>query len=193
MRSINTSSTPTWFESCEMYVREHPGACIAAAFVAVFLFAGFSSRTPSIVVSDYDEAEMDAAMAAAQANVDEFIDVLTREDGETFTVKAPFPYGDDGNAEVMWVGDVRFENGEFHGVLYNEPEYVSNVRYGQAVSVPKEDVVDWLYVRDGVLEGFFTIGPMTKAMTPAQREQAVRTLSPCEFVRLNLRPLPEVN
>lgn len=181
---VNTNPKPTLIESLVMFVQDRPGAAVIAGIILVIVLARLFASEPSTAVGNYDEAEMDAAIAIAQASLDEFIEILERQDGTSFAVKAPFAEGDDG--EFIWVNEITFVDGVFHGRVGNTPVVVSSISYLDPVSIAKDDVVDWMYVRDGQLKGNYTLPPLIKGMTPRQRQEVMRFLMPC-----NLRGLEQ--
>ncbi len=110
---------------------------------------------PIAAVSD-DDPRMAEAAAEAGRRFGEFLAALTaRRPGETFAVKAPF--ADEHGQEFMWVAVAAVDDTHVHGRLDNDPAFVRSVRAGEPVSVPRDRVNDWLYVRGGELHGGFTL------------------------------------
>ena len=62
------------------------------------------------------------------------------------------------------------------GVVNNEPEFVSTIKLGQRVSQPEGRLSDWMYVREGVLQGGYTIRAALEALSPAERENQIRAM-----------------
>jgi uncharacterized protein YegJ (DUF2314 family) len=76
--------------------------------------------------------------------------------GEVLHVKYGFPTADDGH-EYMWVAITRWEGNRLVGRLANDPQYRHDLRAGQTIEVPEEDVYDWLIIHaDGFMEGAYT-------------------------------------
>lgn len=93
--------------------------------------------------------------------------------------------------EHMWINDVQFDGTNVMGVLVNEPNGLTNVACGDFVTVPLEQVSDWLFAMteskpkkklfglmlsnetEEVLRtyGGFTIHAMRSEMNNAEREQ----------------------
>lgn len=123
------------------------------------------SRPETLVDSGYDQKEMDDAIARARSEVDSYLAELASPTGEDHAVKAPITDGD--KTEHFWLGDIKFENGEFKGTINNEPGVVSNVKIGQPWTVKKGDISDWMFMRDGKMHGNYTMRPLLKTLPAA--------------------------
>jgi uncharacterized protein YegJ (DUF2314 family) len=88
-----------------------------------------------------------------------------------FSIKARFPYGDDRNAEYMWISNLSLEESRFKGIMDNEPIYVNNIHLGDTVVVEMDDISDWMIIDNGRLLGGFTIHVLRNNMTDSEREQ----------------------
>ena len=140
------------------------------------LACGACKQSPeTLVEGGYDEAEMDAAIARARGEVDKFIQNLSEGDGENFAVKAPIE--DQGQVEHFWLIDVRFADGSFTGIIDNEPGIVSNVKTGQEWTLGKQEISDWMFVRDGKMYGNYTMRPLLKTMPEDQANQLRQMLA----------------
>ncbi len=118
----------------------------------------WSDREDPVVSVDPDDSEMNAAIAEARRTVDQFILALEcpKSSQSGFAVK--YGFSDDGSdqLEFMWVHDVTFHNGEFHGIIANEPRDVKSVRIADRVTVPKDKIVDWCFFQNGDCVGGYT-------------------------------------
>ena len=56
----------------------------------------------------------------------------------------------------MWVEVGRFDGKTIHGKLANEPQFVSNVRLNDEVTVNLDDLNDWIYSNGKQMIGGFT-------------------------------------
>jgi uncharacterized protein YegJ (DUF2314 family) len=131
------------------------------------------SKPPTLVESGYDEQEMDAAIARAKKEVDTIIAELASPTGTNHAVKAPIE--DKGQTEHFWITDLTFENGEFKGTINNDTGIVSNVKIGQEWTIKKEDISDWMYMRDGKMYGNYTMRPLLKTL-PAEEAAQYRSM-----------------
>lgn len=137
------------------------------ALLVLLAVSGCSESAPdTLVKSGYDEQEMDAAIARARSEVDSFISELSQPSGTNHAVKAPIT--DAGETEHFWLTDVSLQNGEFKGTINNDPGMVSNVKIGQAWTVKKTEISDWMFMRDGKMHGNYTMRPLLKTMPPEE-------------------------
>ena len=109
---------------------------------------------------------MDAAIARAQAEVDEFIVELKGGNGEDCAVKAPIE--DDGEVEHFWLTDVVYADGKFTGRIGNDPGMVDNVSFGQAWTIAEDEISDWMFMRDGKMHGNYTMRPLLATLPEEQ-------------------------
>ena len=143
----------------------HDHICrLAASGFLMLSLAGCSPKPDTLVDGGYDQAEMDAAIARAQSETDRFIAELANPTGESHAVKAPITDGEE--TEHFWINNVTFKDGEFSGTINNDPGLVTNVRIGQQWTVAKEDISDWMYMRDGKMYGNYTMRPLLKTLPP---------------------------
>ncbi|HEX5106695.1 MAG TPA: DUF2314 domain-containing protein [Pirellulaceae bacterium] len=112
---------------------------------------------------------MEAAIGRARSEVETFIAELEAGNGEDFGVKAPVT--DKGEVEHFWLTDVVYRDGEFEGLIGNDPGIVSNVEFGQKWTVKKSEISDWMFMRDGKMHGNYTMRPLLKTMSAAEAEQ----------------------
>jgi uncharacterized protein YegJ (DUF2314 family) len=135
----------------------------------VLSIVGCNSKPETLITEEYDQAEMDAAIARARGEVDAFIAELNNPTGEDHAVKAPVQ---DGEAtEHFWLTGVSFRDGKFHGTINNDPGIVSNVKFGQSWSLSKEEISDWMYMRDGKMYGNYTMRPLLKTLPDEEAAQ----------------------
>lgn len=131
--------------------------------LATICVACGGNRPDTLVDGGYDEVEMNAAMARARREVDGFIATFQKGDGSDFAIKTPIHDNDE--TEHFWLTDISYGDGEFEGKIGNDPGIVSNVSFGQTMRVRKEDISDWLFMRDGKMHGNYTLRPLLATMT----------------------------
>ncbi|PQO31019.1 DUF2314 domain-containing protein [Bremerella cremea] len=112
---------------------------------------------------------MDEAIAKAKKSVDKFIKILESGEGEDFAVKAPIKDGE--KVEHFWITNIKFKDGKFIGRIGNDPGIVENVTINQKWTVGKEDISDWMFMRDDKIHGNFTMRPLLKTLPEAQAKQ----------------------
>ena len=88
-------------------------------------------------------------------------------------VKVAFSQELNGSTEVehMWLNDVYFDGERVCGVLVNNPNVLSNVKNGEQVSVPLEQISDWMFAIEGKTYGGFSVQAMRKAMSERERAE----------------------
>ena len=130
--------------------------------VIVILACCSCSKSSDTLITDYDQKEMDAAIARARSEVDSFIAELSKRNGSDFAVKVPIRDKDE--TEHFWLTNIVYRNGQFEGVISNEPGIVTNVKGGQKWSVKKSEISDWMFMREGKMYGNYTMRPLLKTM-----------------------------
>lgn len=126
---------------------------------------------PDVMQVAGDDEVMNAAISEAQATLDDFVASLSEpaEGQSAFSVKARLEEGD--SVEHIWLSDPQATEEGFSGALGNEPLELEGFVLGQSVSVPREQVSDWMYIEDGVLRGGFTILAL-RDLLPEEERQA---------------------
>ncbi len=71
----------------------------------------------------------------------------------------------------MWVNDVYFDGERVCGVLVNDPNVLSNVKNGDEVAVPLEQISDWMFAIEGKTYGGFSVQAMRKAMSQSEHAE----------------------
>lgn len=126
--------------------------------------ACFTSAPSTLVSGGYDKAEMQAAQERARSEVDQFVVVMSQGAGENFAVKAPVRDGE--KVEHFWLTGLTYTDGVFTGTINNDPGAVSNVKLGDPRSVPRGEISDWMYMKDGKIHGNYTMRPLLKTLPP---------------------------
>ncbi|MBS0261932.1 MAG: DUF2314 domain-containing protein [Planctomycetes bacterium] len=91
-------------------------------------------------------------------------------------VKAPFSDGDqaeghpdDFEVEHMWISEVDFDGRNVSGTLLNVPNNLKSIAQGDAVTLPLEQISDWMYAIAGEVYGAYTVNLMRSRMSPRER------------------------
>lgn len=138
--------------------------------VLLLILSVFSCTQDKTVTVSPGDPEMNAAIARARSEVDDFIKIMQ---GGNRQVSVKVGIEDHGKVEHFWLKDVTYENGIFSGLIDNEPEIVRNTAMGRKVSVKKEEISDWLYIQDGRMMGNYTLRAALKKM-PDKEAAAIR-------------------
>lgn len=120
-----------------------------------------SLTVPLIEVAG-DDPIMVRAVAGAREAWPEFVAAFDASAGENFSLKAPVRRGDD--TEFIWIRVTSIEGGRVYGTLGNDPAHLPGLKLGSKVSVPVEELNDWIYVDPkGNMKGGFTIEAVKQA------------------------------
>src|ERR1700733_2973785 len=141
-----------------------------AIFASISLFSTPCSKSeaskddPTTSVSA-DDPEMNAAISEARESAQQFITALRspKASQSDFCIKKRFDQGE--NVEHIWLTDVTFDGQNFHGKVGNDPEEVTNVKFGDEAAVGKNEISDWMFIEDGKLIGGYTIKVLYSRMT----------------------------
>lgn len=128
-----------------------------------------------VMYSSKRDPEMNAARARARKEVPGFLlHVITpRPDESDFMVKYDLlPETDE--AEYIWADIVSRQPGAVTATLANKP-VDDRFELGQTVVIRDEQIVDWGYRRDGVMQGHYTTRVMIDRM-PEARAAEIRRL-----------------
>lgn len=94
-----------------------------------------------------DDPRLLRAIKATQDSLPYYIDYFQRfheNDNFHFFVKGPIY--DDTNEEHMWLSPIRLEAESFLCVLDNDPNVITNHRYGDTISIQWKDIEDCMIV-----------------------------------------------
>lgn len=141
-------ATPT-YERIAAWSPEMPATLRGEEPRAVFGPGPYRAADETVLVPT-DEAAMEAAVAEARRRMPEFLDAFAkRKRGDMFMVKSPFPCGDDGGNEHMWLSVTAVEGDNLVGKLEVEPFNIKTLKKGSRVTVVAAEISDWAIVREG--------------------------------------------
>jgi len=135
------------------------------------LVAGEGGNVISVAA---DDPEMNAAIQEAQDTLPLFIAALQAPTVTQtyFAIKVSFPYGEVNEAEHEWASELSYTDGQFAGILDNEPVFITDIHLGDQVAASSEEISDWMIVDDGRLLGGFTLHVLRDQMSEDEREQS---------------------
>jgi uncharacterized protein YegJ (DUF2314 family) len=129
-----------------------------------------------VTMVDKDDPDMLAAFAKARSETDNFIAIMIAGTGDSYSVKVAVT--DNGQTEYFWLDGLTYANGVFSGTIDNDPELVKNVKMGQPINVKKEDIYDWLYMKDGKMYGNYTVRVLLPKMSKEDADKIRAMLPP---------------
>jgi uncharacterized protein YegJ (DUF2314 family) len=115
---------------------------------------------------------MNEAIARANFTLKEFDSALFSDNPyyNSFSLKVKFPYG-EGNFEHIWLKEITKKKGKYEGIVNNEPEYISNLKFDDTIKINLENISDWMYLDNDILRGGFTTRLLRKRMSESERSQ----------------------
>jgi len=104
-------------------------------------------QVPPVVRIPIDDEEMEAAIEEARRHLGDF-DAAFRKRGNEDIYQVKFPLATEQEPENIWLQVEEIREDSYHGLLANEPVHGRHV-LGDALVVPRDQVIDWMYVQDG--------------------------------------------
>ena len=143
-------------------------AIIAAAFLCIGAAGGADAagqEQERIVNVEASDPQMNAAKARAIAGLPEFYRHLARPERgeERFMIKFDIAPGDA--VEYVWANDLDRSATPMTGTLLSRP-LQTNDQPGDRISIAEADIIDWLYIRNGVAQGAYTQRVLLDRMPP---------------------------
>jgi uncharacterized protein YegJ (DUF2314 family) len=151
-------------------------AALAAVFAAIQTFPASAQsitekaeRDEVALVSKNDPA-MAAAMTKARATLPDFLKLATAPPpkADAFAVKVAIREG--AHAEYFWITPFEQKSEGFTGKLDNTPRLVRNTKMGDTLTFTKAEIVDWMYIDNGVMKGNHTACAVMKKATQKDRD-----------------------
>jgi len=127
------------------------------------------NREPeTLFTGDFEQEQMEDAMAEARKHLDHFIEAITEGDPEEYSIKVRIDDGEE--VEYFWTADVKYADENFSAIIANDPGMVTNVKIGDPVTVSRDEVADWLYLDGDLMHGNYTLRVMLPGMETGERE-----------------------
>jgi uncharacterized protein YegJ (DUF2314 family) len=126
---------------------------------------------PDIVNYDAADRAMNKAVEDARSKLPYFLErfAAPAANESDFMLKVAFPVPAPGDGvEHMWVINPQKVAEGFSAELNNEPYYIKNLKVGQVVTFPEDQISDWGFSREGKLIGYYTTRVSLDDMEPAQ-------------------------
>jgi uncharacterized protein YegJ (DUF2314 family) len=118
-----------------------------------------------------DDTQMNSAMQAAGRRFGQFDSAFKsgKYDPLLFSIKVRYSYP-RGN-EYMWLVQVDFDKNEYSGLVSDTPRHPIHINLGDRVAIDQAKIVDWLYGKDSILHGGYTLRVITGRMSKEEREK----------------------
>jgi uncharacterized protein YegJ (DUF2314 family) len=150
---------------------------IAAGLAALLTFAGGSlavadrAEKSGVAYFSRDDSTMNAAMENARRTVPAVVKRLTALQDAGVYVSVKVPVAAQGQVEHIWLDNLSFSDGAFHGTLDNQPVSLAGWAEGDPISVPAKRISDWIVILNDRLYGGYTIHIHRAAMSPQEQRQ----------------------
>jgi uncharacterized protein YegJ (DUF2314 family) len=124
-----------------------------------------------------DDPAMLKAFAKAAATLDGFLAHLAAKDPGLAEPVLKVKIADGNAVEYFWVVDIQKVPAGFSGTINNDPELVSNVHNGQAITFERSQIYDWSYqdAKTGRMVGNFTACALLKHKPAQEAAEFKRT------------------
>ena len=126
-----------------------------------------AARDEIATVADSDPA-MAAAIRKARSTLADFLKLAaTPKPGtDAFSLKVAVHEGE--RVEYFWITPFSNSGTQFSGEIDNTPRVVHSVKMGQSITFAQSDIVDWLYIENGMMKGNYTACALLKS-APKQK------------------------
>lgn len=130
---------------------------------------GMDTAADTYTVTQEDIA-MNLAIDKAKKTIDVFDKVFVSKNSSCtdFAIKKKY-LTPDGGGEHMWIAAITLFNGGYKGIINNDAEATTEVKYGDTVIVRKEEITDWMYLDNNVLKGGYTIRALRDRMNKEEK------------------------
>jgi uncharacterized protein YegJ (DUF2314 family) len=129
---------------------------------------------------DRDDPELRRIAEEARDTLPVFIRRLQSplEGDGNFRIKYPFRT-DDGSVfgrEQLWLENIGFKDGAYHGTPANTPFYVPALKAGDTVTFQIDNITDWMYTRRGKIIGGRSIKYLLDRIPEHERDDEQRAI-----------------
>ena len=133
------------------------------------------TKGPPVVYTESNDAEMNAAVQKARAELAAFESALRapKPTQTGFGVKVALPHA--AGVEHVWLGNPRMEADSVVGVVEDAPMYATQTTKGSLVRVDRAAISDWMYLENGKLRGGYTMRIAIDRLPAAQRDEQRRS------------------
>jgi uncharacterized protein YegJ (DUF2314 family) len=116
-----------------------------------------SKAADNMYTTDAVDTAMNKAMEIAHGRFSAFDSAFEsgKYDKDKFSIKVKYPH-QHGN-EYIWLVNISKIKGHYRGIVSDTPRETKVVKYGDNPVINDNDVVDWLYGKDSILHGGYTL------------------------------------
>lgn len=125
------------------------------------------NNEPDIFSLSDEDFGMNEAIQTALRTFNQFEDTFENQTDEVFSIKLAFDTKT--GTEHIWLVNISKEEGSFYGTIDNLPNSINSVRLGDRIKIPREQITDWLFIKERKLFGGFTIRELRNRMSNEER------------------------
>jgi uncharacterized protein YegJ (DUF2314 family) len=114
------------------------------------------ARRDEVVKVPQDDPDMASAMRNARATLPNFLALARAPPPSTTSFSVKVAVSDGSLTEYFWVVQFEGKGGQYSGRVNNRPRTVHNVTFGQVITFPESDIVDWTYLEGKKMKGGYT-------------------------------------
>ncbi len=125
-----------------------------------------------------EDIDITQATAKAQKTLDQFITIANQPtlgiQPKTIGIKVLIT--ESNLIEHLWLTDIKYADNQFTGVVGNPPRTVRRLKHGKMLMIPREEVLDWAYIQNGVMQGNYTLRALLPHMNPKEAKHVKKQL-----------------
>jgi len=150
---------------------------LANFLIFAFFSCGSDSSTNKIVregqpnVYVTEGEEMAIAYTNAVSTLHEFENAIKSEDNTLYGFNLKMKFSTSEGNEHIWIRSIYIENDKYFGIVDNEPIDIKDIHAGDSIQVDNERISDWMYMKDGILHGGYTIKAIRNRMGDEERRK----------------------
>ena len=118
-----------------------------------------------VVYANAKDPELEKAKQDALSKLDYFINSFNVHSKDTtYQYSLKIDFIDNGEHEHMWISLNKIMNGQFQGLLGNDPQIIKNIKFGDIVKVTKDQIEDWIIMdtKTNTWEGGYSVKVLQK-------------------------------
>jgi uncharacterized protein YegJ (DUF2314 family) len=154
---------------------------LAALAIGSAIAASKPARAQGIIDVPNSDQVMAAAIGKARATLPAFWTALKekRPGDDRFAVKIRYPTTKSmSDGEHIWANEVEHTGETVNATINNEPRDIPNLKIGQRVTVPVDQLTDWMFFRNGKMHGAQTVRVLLPKMQKPDADRLRAILAP---------------
>jgi uncharacterized protein YegJ (DUF2314 family) len=127
---------------------------------------------PDIYQVENEDKAMNNAISTARQTLQQFNDALKSgaDSLESFSLKVRYNVP-DGQGEHIWLNEIKVNNSVYTGIVNNVPDVITQVKFGDTVTINNDNISDWMYLANNKLRGGYTLRVLMDKMSPEEKKK----------------------